>query len=96
MISLLDKYNVSSGTSLVDCGAEPNEVRPLDKANCQFDIEEALGECGEWPFGYVVDRMNTNYAQPCIILKLNKVTENIHKYRVFFPSHCHPYLAYIL
>ena len=43
MISLLDKYNVSSGTSLVDCGAEPNEVRPLDKANCQFDIEEALG-----------------------------------------------------
>lgn len=68
-----DKYNVSSGTSLVDCSAEPNEVRPLTKPNCQFDIEEALGKCAEWPFGYVVDRDYTNYAQPCIILKLNKI-----------------------
>jgi len=61
-------------SQLVDCTDEPNQMRGSDQKNCIFDIS-VLEHCGEYPYGYVVNRDTHNVAQPCFIIKLNKLLD---------------------
>lgn len=70
MSALILEYNKSQENykPAVECNdAAPNrsDMRP-----CFFDIE-SLGVCGKPPYGY------TNPLQPCILIKFNKVNDNL-------------------
>jgi hypothetical protein len=48
-----------------------NTVNPGPE-NCLFDLS-ALGECGLYPYGYVVTPGPKKLIEPCLLLKFNKV-----------------------
>ena len=58
-------------TGLDNCSSDANQVRVEGERNCIFDIS-VLAECGEYPYGYLVNQPETNVAEPCILLKFNK------------------------
>jgi len=48
-----------------------NTVNP-GPDNCLFELIE-LGECGVYPYGYVVTPGPKKLIEPCLLLKFNKV-----------------------
>jgi hypothetical protein len=66
---LVDGYQ--AGPGLVDCSGMNNTVNPGPE-NCLFDLS-ALGECGLYPYGYVVTPGPKKLIEPCLLLKFNKV-----------------------
>jgi hypothetical protein len=49
-----------------------NTVNPGPE-NCLFDLS-ALGECGLYPYGYVVTPGPKKLIEPCLLLKFNKAS----------------------
>jgi hypothetical protein len=47
--------------------------------NCLFDLS-ALGECGLYPYGYVVTPGPKKLIEPCLLLKFNKVNYTVVKF----------------
>lgn len=70
MKHFLERYENTTG--MVDCSNEPNQVRSKDQDYCIFDTT-VLEECTQFPYGYVVDHQATNVAEPCFLLKFNKL-----------------------
>jgi len=46
----------------------PDPVNPLFKGYQKFDYRRSLGECGDFPFGYIGEQV-----KPCIYLKMNNI-----------------------
>jgi len=65
-----DKSNYTVTEGLVNC--ENNAVRGDDEPRCIFDTTVELGECANYPYGYV-SKAAGQYVAPCIFLKFNKI-----------------------
>ena len=66
----LDGYRNSSG--LVNCSGLPNTVNPAGEESCLFELSQ-LGECADYPYGYVIQPGTRQLIEPCFHLKFNKV-----------------------
>jgi len=67
MKKFMDKYDDTEG--LRDC--EENEINS-EAQGCIFDVS-TLGECAEFPYGYVGNESTNSFAEPCVFLKFNKI-----------------------
>jgi len=63
----MDMYNSTKG--LREC--ETNEINN-ENQGCIFDMG-SLGECAEFPYGYVGNESTQSFAEPCIFVKFNKI-----------------------
>jgi len=67
MKKFMDKYEDTTG--LQDC--ETNEINSAGDG-CIFDVS-TLGDCKEFPYGFVGNESVNSFAEPCIFLKFNKI-----------------------
>jgi hypothetical protein len=72
LVSCSEGYRNVSG--LTNCSALPNRVNSEDseRSSCIFELDQ-LGDCAEYPYGYVIQPGLQQFIQPCFLLKFNKV-----------------------
>merc|ERR1711973_298230 len=66
--------NETLKSGMADCTDEPNAPRNEDQKSCIFDVM-SLGECADFPYGYLINLESHNVVELCFLLKLNKLID---------------------